>query len=116
MDCTYCKKMVSERSRAGNLCYWVSKRDRDRAIAPAPLFPPRYRPTQEEQLSVCAGALIHMPQVIEAARAFSWREKGALREFYDGQRITRLAKTCIDVFAHANVQAQNDAIRSRSEG
>ena len=50
-----------------------------------------------EEPPVCAGYLAAMPQVIEAVRARHWREKGALREFYDGQPLTELAKHCIDL-------------------
>lgn len=96
------------------LCYWSSTEDRSNSIAPNPVVPGRY-PGDREDIDICPGGLIQLPQVIEAARAFSWREKGQLGLFYGGQPITELAKFAVDVFACETVTAQNDSIRQRQE-
>lgn len=59
------------------------------------LIPPNY---PYERPSVCGGYLVSMPQVIESARAASWRKEGALAQFYDTP-LTDLAKFCIDIVA-----------------
>ncbi len=104
----------TDRERAGLLCYWSSTDERARAIAPNPMVPPRY-PGDRDDIDICPGGLIQLPQVVETARAYSWREKGQLGLFYDGHPITDLAKFAIDVFACETVTAQNDSIRERQE-
>jgi hypothetical protein len=76
------------------------------------MVPPRY---QGEDLPICCGGLIILPQVIEAARAGSWRKEGALRDFYGDQQLTPLARDSIDIVAYETVMASNDAIRARNE-
>lgn len=112
LDCDHCKRTTTDRDRAGALCYWSSARERKNAVNPRPFMPPRW---QEEDPEICPGACMQMPQVLETARAYSWRKDGALREFYDGKPITWLAKYCIDLYAAECVAAQNDAIRARQE-
>lgn len=60
--------------------------------------------------------MVTLPQVIEAARAASWRRDGALAQFYDNEPITELAKTCIDIMAGAQREVENFNIRKSSEG
>lgn len=96
------------------LCYWSSAEDRSNAIAPNPVVPGRY-PGDLEDIDICPGGLIQLPQVLEAARAFSWREKGQLGLFYGEHQLTILLKFALDIFACETVAAQNDSIRQRQE-
>lgn len=106
-DCTKCPMGHEQRKHVR--CGWVREDEREgRALEPA-AYP--YEP-----LTVCAGYLASMPQVIEAARAASWRRDGALREFYDGNPLTPLTKWAVDVVAAETKAAEQDAIREASRG
>ena len=107
MDCSSCphgrkiKRLWS--------CGWIPAHERSGA-GPVPGAYPYDRP------DVCPGYLIQLPQVIEAARANIWREKGALREFYDGEPITDLAKQSIDLISAASREVENHNIRAAHGG
>lgn len=67
-----------------------------------------------DDVAVCPGYLIQLPQVHEAARAASWRSEGALGQFYD-QPLTQLAKDCIDMVATETKRVEAHAMRKASE-
>lgn len=70
-----------------------------------------------ERPDVCAGYLVsQLPQVIEAARASSWRSEGALREFYDGDTLAPITKFAIDTIAAEIKAVEQHQIREASKG
>lgn len=73
----------------------------DGAIPPVPDGYNGGRPTH------CPGYYLHMPQVQEASRAAYWRDKGSLREFYDGEELVQLTKDGIDIISSAQQEVQN---------
>lgn len=103
MDCSHCTVSPAVRRQWG--CGWLPASERRRAQVPVPSEYPHERP------EVCPGYLVQQPQVIEAARACSWRKEGALREFYDGEPLTPLAKWAIDVMAGAIREVEQEQIR-----
>ncbi len=107
MDCGECK--LSEAERATFRCGWMREKDRTGTEGYAPGEYTGKRPDK------CCGYLIQLPQVIEAVRANTWREKGALREFYDGNPITDLAKDAMDIFASSQREAENYTFRNRTK-
>lgn len=64
---------------------------------------------------ICAGYLVSLPQVIEAARASSWRRDGELAQFYEGP-IADIAKTAIDLISAEFKACEQHYIRERSKG
>lgn len=65
---------------------------------------------------VCAGYLVsRMPQVLEAARASSWRKDGALREFYGDAELTELTKFAIDTIMGEMRAVEQHAIRESTK-
>lgn len=103
VDCATCESLCSEPERVRMRCGWlpISKKSR----------PPMPHGYPDEQPEVCPGYLVQMPAVIEGVRANGWREKGALREFYDGRTLTDLAKTATDIVAGAQREVENYNIR-----
>lgn len=89
-------------------CAWIPEHERTGDA----LVPPNY---PYERPDVCCGYLANLPQVIEAARAASWRREGALGQFYEG-RLTGLAKYCIDLIAGEFKAVEQDLIRQSREG
>ncbi len=87
-DCSRC--ILDEQQRASARCGWVARSKHSQG---RPLTPPDY---PYEYPEVCSGYLVQLPQVIEAARARSWRKDGALNQFYE-QPLTPLAKNAIDI-------------------
>lgn len=69
-----------------------------------------------ERPDVCAGYLISIPAVIEAARATTWRKEGALREFYDGETLAPVTKFAIDTVAGEMRAVEQHQIREASKG
>jgi len=89
-------------------CGWVPERKRKgRALVPAH-FP-------YDDPPICAGYLTSLPQVIEAARACSWRREGALAQFYEG-KLSGLVKFAIDVMSAEFKAVEQHAIRESREG
>ncbi len=110
MECSECPH--GDSVRADWRCGWIAEEDRHGRdeLAQVPSSYLGKRP------DVCPGYLVQLPQVIEAARANSWRRDGALAQFYDGEPITELAKTCIDIIGEAMRKVENHNIRSAGEG
>ena len=104
MDCSQCPLGHEQRS-AWN-CGFLAESERT-GVAPVPPDYPGDRP------DVCPGMLVSMPQVIEAARAASWRKDGALSQFYDGRPLTEIAKYAIDILIGHQRQVENYNIRSQ---
>ena len=104
-DCDKCTLGDEQRRRVR--CAWVPP---ERRTGDA-LVPPAY-PYQRPD--VCCGYLTSLPQVIEAARAYTWRKDGALSQFYEG-RLTGIAKYCIDIIAGEFKAVEQYAIRQSRE-
>lgn len=91
-------------------CGWLPESERDEnGKPPVPAAYTGPRPTE------CPGRLIALPQVLEAARAYGWRKEGALREFYDGEPLTPLAKFAIDVMAGSLREVEQHRIRTANK-
>lgn len=98
---------MDDQQRASVRCGWIPEHKRTgRALCPAP-YP-------YEDPPICAGYLTSLPQVIEAARACSWRREGALGQFYEG-RLTGLVKFAIDVMAAEFKAVEQYEIRKSRE-
>lgn len=89
-------------------CAWVPVSER---LGHA-LIPPDY---PYERPDICCGYLSGLPEVIEAARAASWRREGALGQFYTGP-IGDKAKLAIDLMAGEFKAVEQDVIRKSREG
>lgn len=107
MDCDHCTLDHETRKRWS--CAWVPSHERS---GESPV-PPSY-PHEHERPDICAGYLTSLPQVIEAARAASWRRDGALGQFYDG-KLTGLAKYCIDLISGEFKAVEQHNIRESSK-
>ena len=70
----------------------------------------------DKPTDICPGYLVQLPQVIEAARASSWRREGALSQFYGDRPLTEIAINAIDAIAGASRQVENHNIRQAREG
>ncbi len=64
---------------------------RDSRPCPVPGYP-------DDDYDVCPGYLVSLPQVVEAARAHSWRKESAIASFYDSP-LCDLARDGIDLIA-----------------
>lgn len=99
---------MDDDQRARVRCGWIPERDRKgRALVP-PAYPYADPP-------ICAGYLTSLPQVIEAARACSWRREGALGQFYEG-KLSGLVKYAIDIMAAEFKAVEQHTIRESREG
>jgi hypothetical protein len=63
------------------------------------------------QTETCPGYLIQRAEVLEAARASRWAERGQLAIFYRGQELTQLAFDAFDILAGAQNEARNYGVR-----
>lgn len=106
MDCQKCELGHEQRKRWS--CAWVRSDERS-GESPVPPSYPYERP------DICIGYLSSLPQVIEAARASSWRRDGALGQFYDGP-LTDLAKYTIDLISGEFKAVEQHNIRESSKG
>lgn len=104
-DCSKCT--MDDDQRRMVRCAWIPESERTGDA----LVPPSY---PYERPDVCCGYLTSLPQVIEAARAASWRREGALGQFYEG-KLTGLAKYCIDVIAGEFKAVEQHVIRESRE-
>lgn len=66
------------------------------------------------EADICPGYTIQLPEVMEAARAFAWRESGSLSSVYSG-RLPPYAIDCIDILSGAVRGAEREAIRNVTE-
>lgn len=104
-DCNKC--IYGKDERASFRCGWIPESERTgRALVP-PDYP-------HEDPPICAGYLTSLPQVIEAARACSWRREGALGQFYEG-RLSGLVKYAIDIMASEFKAVEQHRIRKARE-
>ncbi len=46
---------------------------------------------------MCVGYTTTLPEVLEAARALSWRQDGHLTDLYDGEPVTPQLRDSMDV-------------------
>ncbi len=76
--------------------------------------PPKWGHTPED---VCPGYLISLPQVIEAAMAHRWFDKGQLGERLQAQgvELTPLLQGCIDALDGAIGEVESDMMRDMSK-
>jgi hypothetical protein len=105
MDCDSCTLGHEERKLWS--CAWVPSDERSGRGPVPPDYPHNYP-------DICPGYLVTLPQVIEAARASSWRRDGALGQFYSGP-LTDLAKYCIDLISGEFKAVEQHYIRERSK-
>jgi hypothetical protein len=68
-----------------------------------------------EDPDICSGYLSGLPQVIETARACSWRRDGELSMFYPNG-ITELVKLAIDIMSSEFKAVEQQQIRKSQEG
>jgi len=109
MDCSRCT--APEAIRRHWHCGWIKKSEHSEdGVIPVP---PEF---DGERPDVCPGYLVQLPQVIEAARAHGWRKDGALRDFYDGEPLTPLAKLSIDIIGGALREVEQHRIRKSQNG
>ena len=99
---------MDHEQRCAVRCAWVPESARTGDALVPPSFP-------YDRPDLCCGYLSSLPQVIEAARASSWRRDGALGQFYDGP-LTDLAKHCIDLIAGEFRAVEQHVIRQSREG
>ncbi len=100
MDCGECKQNLTLAERARWGCGWLEPSHRTGTFAH------RRVPIETD---VCPGWLISLPQVLEAARAYGWRQQ--LDQFYEGQLPTAVLMDAIDVFSN-EVEAVKAAVLS----
>ena len=98
---------MDDDQRRAVCCAWVPSSEHTGQA----LVPPSY---PYERPEVCSGYLTSLPQVIEAARAASWRREGALGQFYEGP-LTDLAKYAIDIIAGEFKAVEQHVIRDSRE-
>lgn len=93
-DCTACQKLNDAAQRRLMHCGLLPEMAPGPVnVGSIPLDPPE-----------CPGRLVALPEVHEAARALAWRDTGQIRDFYDGEPLTEIAKDAIDLVA-AEVKA-----------
>jgi len=88
-------------------CGWIPESERKgHALVPADY--PYKRP------AICCGYIGGLPEVIETARACSWRRDGELSMFYpDG--ITDLVKLAVDIMSSEFKAVEQHQIRKSQE-
>jgi hypothetical protein len=107
MSCEHCN--LDHETRKAWACAWVDVSDRAKVANVPPAYPQEY-----DLPDICPGYLASLPQVIEAARASSWRREGALAQYYDGP-ITDIAKIAIDFISAEFKAVEQYEIRERSK-
>lgn len=90
-------------------CAWIAPEERS-GIGHVPGDFPYHR---EDSPDICAGYLVSLPQVIEAARASGWRREGALAQFWDSP-LTDIARTAVDIIDAEFKSCEQHTIRKNS--
>ncbi len=98
LDCETCTLGHEERRRFR--CAFVAEKDRLPQSGP------------EHDANWCPGYTTSLPDVIEAARALSWRRDGQLGNFYD---LPVLLRDCVDILDVAAKQEERESMRKRRE-
>ena len=66
--------------------------------------------------TVCPGYSVRLPEVSEAARAFSWSKRGGLVPLYGARELPRCAVDAIDILDSSASAVERAAIRKAGEG
>lgn len=104
LDCGACRRMTSRAQRAGMACGWMPESERTGYEFMHPDGAP-------EDIKVCPGYTVNLPEVNEAARALSWRQDGQLTEFYDGEKPTRPLRDAMDLIAAESKRVERHSLR-----
>lgn len=100
MDCSTCQEHKSDRDRAELRCGWMKSSE---------WVEPQFCQHTED---VCPGYAIGLPDVIEAARALHWRDKGALHALYGDQfPLPPAAIDAVDIMGAAISEVEAEAMR-----
>lgn len=100
MECNRCQSSIPYRHRTRMGCGWVSKRDWASQVSI-----PRVPGTEPGAFTICPYYAATLPQVQEAAIAWTWRDKGQLQLRYEKPAPVLL--DLIDVYHGAVHQAQD---------
>lgn len=110
-NCTDCKAGTSEMVRQSMACPYEA--------APPEGLRPFVRPPDVEGATVtptvCPGYTTSLPEVIELARAWDWREHGSLRDFCGGYP-TEATKRGVELFAGYVADLKHKLMTPRSKG
>lgn len=103
-SCDTCKAENSIVVRRSWQCGYVPRADRGPDK-------PRVPDGAPEDVTVCPGYSTTLPEVLEAARALSWRHDGLIGEFFGGAPISERAKIYIDILDTQIREVERHAFR-----
>lgn len=109
LNCDACVAQFTEKQRAGMACARVPEKDRARGDLSS------LEHALGAELDECPGDSLTLPQVIEAARAATWAKDGLLKEFYEGQPLTRLVLNCVEVLRASVSQVERENFKEARE-
>lgn len=113
MDCNECKGMTNQELRRYMGCGWEPPCKRTGAPGDGSQGLPLGFPGSNDE---CPGYLIALPEVLDAARALEWKREGLLRDYFDGDEITPLARDALDIIASEIKSVERHALRAAREG
>ncbi len=66
--------------------------------------------------TICAGYTSSLPEVLEAARALSWRKDGQLAELYDDHKTTQALRDAMDIVDVERSNVERFALKRDDDG